>query len=291
MYDDILFPTDGSDAAESVLEYALDIAAEAEATIHALNVADTNVDSLVRIQDQVIDALEETGQEFVVAVATRARERGVPVTTEVCQGDPFSTIVAYADRCDADLIVIPTQGRRGIKRFLLGSVTERVINHAEIPVIAVNPKQSREPRYPPRHLLIPTDGSRGSELAVAEGIELANAIGATVHLLHVVETGGLGPDARSLAKESELKQRADDIVSEATTRVEATGVESYETAVEFGEPARVIRDYMEDHPIDLTVMGTHGTTNFSRYVLGGVSAKIVRTAPIPVMWVREPDSP
>lgn len=291
MYDDILFPTDGSDAAESVLEYALDIAAEEAATIHALNVADTNVDSLVRIQDQVIDALEQAGQEFVEAVATRARERGVPVTTEVSQGDPYSTIIAYADRCDADLIVIPTQGRQGIKRFLLGSVTERVINHAEIPVIAVNPKQSREPRYPPRHLLIPTDGSRGSELAVAEGIELANAIGATVHLLHVVETGGLGPDARSLSKESELKHRANDILSQATTRVEATGIESYETAVESGEPSRAIRDYMEEYPIDLTVMGTHGTTNFSRYVLGGVSAKIVRTAPIPVMWVREPDSP
>jgi nucleotide-binding universal stress UspA family protein len=52
----------------------------------------------------------------------------------------------------------------------------------------------------------------------------------------------------------------------------------------------VIRNYIDENEIDLTVMGTHGQTDFSRYVMGGVSAKLVRTSPVPVLWVRESES-
>ena len=55
------------------------------------------------------------------------------------------------------------------------------------------------------------------------------------------------------------------------------------------EPSKVSRDYIDENEIDLAVLGTHGRTDFSRYVMGGVSAKLVRTSPVPVMWVREPD--
>lgn len=72
-----------------------------------------------------------------------------------------------------------------------------------MPVIAVNPERDRALTYPRRHLLVPTDASRGAELAVTEGIAVANATGATLHLLHVVETGSLGPDARSVLEESD----------------------------------------------------------------------------------------
>ena len=65
MYDQILFPTDGSEPADTVLDYALKIASEHEATIHILNVADTSQDSLVRIRGDVIDILEQEGEEVV----------------------------------------------------------------------------------------------------------------------------------------------------------------------------------------------------------------------------------
>jgi nucleotide-binding universal stress UspA family protein len=59
MYDHILFPTDGSNPAETVLEYALQIASEHEATLRVLNVADTSRDSVTRIRGEIIDVLEE----------------------------------------------------------------------------------------------------------------------------------------------------------------------------------------------------------------------------------------
>lgn len=290
MYDTILFPTDGSDAAESVLEYALQIAAEHEATIHILNVADTGRDSVTTIRSEVIDVLETEGERIVAEAAQYAKDAGVPVVSAVLQGDPHKTIVDYSQQSDSDCIVMPTHGQRGIKRILLGSVTERVINTAEVPVTAVNPDRDRSLVYPPQHVLVPTDGSRGADLALAEGIAVARAPGATLHLLHVVETSGLGPDARSVLKEGELAERADEIIAEATEKIDDTSLDTITSVIEHGDPSKVICDYIDANEVDLAVMGTHGQTDFSRYVMGGVSAKIVRKSPVPVTWVREPES-
>ena len=185
---------------------------------------------------------------------------------------------------------MPTHGRRGIQRFLLGSVTERVINTESEPVIAVNPDRDRPLRYPPQRILVPTDGSQCAELALEEGIDVAKATGATLHLLHVVETGSLGPDARSVLREGELTGRANEIMTEATGKAEEASLDPVTSVTGHGEPSKVIRDYIAENEIDLAVLGTHGKTDFSRYVMGGVSAKVVRTSPVPVMWVRKPDS-
>ncbi len=81
MYDTILFPTDGSNAAESVLEYALQIASEHEATIHILNVADTGRDSVTTIRGEVIDVLETEGERIVAEATQYAKDEGVPVVS------------------------------------------------------------------------------------------------------------------------------------------------------------------------------------------------------------------
>ncbi|WP_135823805.1 universal stress protein [Halorussus ruber] len=290
MFDNILFPTDGSEPAESVLDYVLQIAAEHEATLHILNVADTSRDGLTQIRGDVIDVLEQEGQRIVDEATQRATERGIAVVPEIRQGDPYTSIVEYSQQSSVGLIVMPTHGRRGLKRSLIGSVTERVINTAEVPVVAVNPDRERPLAYPCQHVLVPTDGSRGAELALTNGIAVANATGATLHVLHVVETGNLGPDAQLVLKEEELAERANEIVTDAIETAEAGSLDAIESDIEHGVPSQEIRSYMEEHAIDLAVLGTHGETDFSRYVMGGVSAKLVRTSPVPVMWVREPES-
>lgn len=290
MYDRILYPTDGSEPAESVLDYALRIASEHEATIHILNVADTSRNSLTRIRGELIDVLEREGERIVDEAEQRATERGIPAVSEVIQGTPSTSIVEYGVQFDIDLIVMATHGRRGLGRFLIGSVTERVINTAEVPVISVNPDRDRPLSYPCEELLVPIDRSRGAEFALKEGVAVAKATGATLHLLHVVETGGLGPDIHSIPMEEELTERANTIIAEATATAEAESFDAVESEIEYGSPARKIRTYIRENGIDLAILGTHGETDFSRYVMGGVSAKIVRTSPIPVMCVREPES-
>lgn len=290
MYDQILFPTDGSAPTAAVLEYALDIAAEHDGAIHVISVVDTTSDGLAPAQPEMLEAQERAGQRIVDEAAAQARDRDVPVTTAVLQGTPHERIVEYSARSDVDCIVMPTHGRRGLQRYLLGSVTERVINTASVPVLSVNPERDRALTYPCRHLLVPTDGSRGAERAVTEGVAVAAATGATLHLLHVVETGSLGPDARARLPEGETPERANDVIAAAAELADSMSLDSYTTTIEYGEPVRAIHSYLEANPIDLAVLGTQGETDFSRYVMGGVSAKIVRTAPVPVLWVREPES-
>ncbi len=289
MYKRVLFPTDGSDIATTTLEYACAVADAHDATLHLLNVADTTRDSLTRIGDEVVDVLEREGREIVDAAAERARDRGVSVVPDVLQGDPSETIVEYADAADADVIVMPTHGRKGLHRVLLGSVTERVCNASDVPVVTVNPAADRAPRYPPRDVLVPVDGSEGANRALAEGIAVAEATGASLHLLHVVETASLGFDVRSAVGDEKLEQRATEVIESAVETASDSSVDVVTDTVAYGEPYREILSHVRDHDVDLVAIGAQGQTRFHRYVMGGVTAKIIRTSPAPVLMVRHGD--
>jgi nucleotide-binding universal stress UspA family protein len=291
MYTRLLFPTDGSDAAADGLDYALDVAAEHDATLHVLNVADTNQDSLTRIGGQVVDVLEDEGREVVDEAAERAAARGVGTVAEVLQGDPVKTIVDYAGEEDVDLIVMPTHGRQGLSRVLLGSVTERVVGSADVPVVVVDPEEASAFVYPPRGILVPTDGSRAAGLALETAIDLARETGAALHVLHVIETASLGFDVRSAVAAGELDTKAESILADAVETAETAGVETVIRSVADGRPYREIRSYVADHDVDLVAIGSHGETDFSRFVLGGVTNKIIRGSPVPVLLRREPDRP
>jgi len=287
MFDKVLFPTDGSDGAAAVFEHVLDVAEAHDATVHVLNVADTTRESVTQIRGQVIDALEQAGVRIVQETAERASDRGVPTVTEVMQGEPYRTIVDYADTYDIDLVIMPTHGRRGLERFLLGSTTERVVRRSDVPVLTVRPDDDVTVRYPYRNVLVPTDGSDPAGAALSVGIDVASTASAALHLLSVVDVTSLGVDVRTDIQTAALEESATEILDVAAERAREAGVAPAATAVEFGGSVpRTIRTYVGDHDIDLLIVGTHGRTGFDRYVLGSVTEQLVRTAPVPVLTVR-----
>lgn len=287
MYDQILFPTDGSETAATAFEYARSVASAHDATLHILHVADSTVTSTTRIGGDVVDVLEREGKEFVDELAERANSAGISAVTDVQQGGPAEMIVEYADEYDIELIVMPTHGRDGLKRHLLGSVTERVVNTASTPVLTVTPSEVEEFVYPPSTILLPTDGSRCAELALEEVTALADTTDAALHLLTVVETATLGIDVRSTVARDKLEERASELLDNATATAREAGVESIATSIAYGQPYKNIHSHITENDIDLVVMGTRGETDFSRYVLGSVSDKLIRTAPVPVLVVPE----
>jgi nucleotide-binding universal stress UspA family protein len=288
MFDKLLFPTDGSDGAAAVFDHVLDVAEAHDATVHVLNVADTTRESVTQVQGRIVDALEQAGAETVREAATRASDRGVPTVTEVLQGEPYRTIVDYAETYDVDLVIMPTHGRRGLERFLLGSTTERVVRRSEAPVLTIRPDDDVTVRYPYRRVLVPTDGSDPASAALDVGLGVADAASAAVHLLSVVDVTSLGVDVRADLQTAALEESAHEIVDRAAERATAAGFEPT-TAVEFGgSVTRVIRSYVTANDVDLVVVGTHGRTGFDRYVLGSVAEGLVRTAPVPVLTVRGP---
>ncbi|WP_144901482.1 universal stress protein [Halobellus captivus] len=140
MYDDVLVPTDGSDGTVQALEHALDIASTRDATIHALSVVDRRL--YLAAGEEQKETLKETmkgdAQSAVERVADQAAEGGVDYTTAVRDGVPYRAILEYADENDVDLIVMGTHGRSGRDKLAnLGSVTERVVENTQKPILVV----------------------------------------------------------------------------------------------------------------------------------------------------------
>ncbi|MFB6281943.1 MAG: universal stress protein [Haloferacaceae archaeon] len=145
MYDEILVPTDGSAAAERAIEHAVDLAGRYDARIHAFYVVDTSAyAALEGAGTAVVDALEDQGREAVAAVVDAAEAAGVPAERVVRDGSPHRNILDYIDEAGVDLVVMGTHGRRGIDRYLLGSVTERVVRSSPVPVLTVRMADAEE---------------------------------------------------------------------------------------------------------------------------------------------------
>lgn len=136
MYDRILVPTDGSAGSETVAAHAADLAVATGADLAAVYVVPEST-SDVTISDEAAAREREAGEKALQAVAAVAEDRDVPVETELRQGTPDREIVAHADAVGADLLVMGTHGRQGLKRYVLGSVTEHVIREADQAVLAV----------------------------------------------------------------------------------------------------------------------------------------------------------
>ncbi|PCR90538.1 universal stress protein [Natrinema ejinorense] len=132
MYQDILIPTDGSDGTRQSITHGLTIADRFDATIHALSIVPEGPLGTLQT-DEAIPAAERA----VERVETEATREGVDAVTAVEQGVPHEEILAYVDEHGIDMIVMGTQGRTGLDRVLVGSVTERVVRMADVPIVTV----------------------------------------------------------------------------------------------------------------------------------------------------------
>ncbi|NHX37740.1 MULTISPECIES: universal stress protein [Halolamina] len=289
MYDKLLFPTDSSEGTSTAFDHALDVAATHDATVHVLNVVDTSGDGRRRGGDDAVAELESEGEQLVSETAAAARERGVDTETAVERGNPYRAIVDYANAEGIDLITMPTHGRRGLERFLLGSTTERVVRRADVPVLTIRPHEETRIEHPYRNVLVPTDGSACAEEALTTGIEMATVDNARLHLLSVIDTMALGADVRTEMQLETIEESANRIVDDAADLATERGIDVPVTAVEFGSSIpNTVLSYVDEHEVDLLVVGTHGRTGFDRYLLGSVTEKLIRTSPVPVLTVREP---
>ncbi|MFD1595270.1 universal stress protein [Haloplanus litoreus] len=145
MYHDILVPTDGSNASAAAVDHAVSLASQYDARVHALYVVDTGSYGLLEERASVVvDALREEGKKAVGTVETAAETADLGVETAVVEGTVHRSILDYAEENGVDLIVMGTHGRRGIDRYLLGSVTERIVRSAPIPVLTVRGESAED---------------------------------------------------------------------------------------------------------------------------------------------------
>lgn len=285
MYERILLPVDQSTESTDLLHQAAELAHWADAEVEVLYVADSSRDSVTLTDGNVVDALVEGGETVVEAAGEVLDSLGVEYGTDVVQGVPAQTIVDYADRYEYDLIAMPTHAREGLSRYLLGSVTEKVVRLSPVPVLTTHSEQERA-AFPFDRLLIPTDGSDVAFQAAEHGLEFAAALDAEVHVL----SASVGPMLADLSGPVGTDSGQEPAESAVNAVVEAAAEYDVDTVVSHvveGTADGAIIDAVDEEPIDAVVMGTTGRQGVDRVLLGSVAEKTVRSAPVPVITVGE----
>ncbi len=144
MHEKILIPTDGSDRVQAAVEYGVDLAAECEATVHALYVIETKahyVFTAAGHNPAEMDEYREYGTRIVEGVVDQAVERGLDGIGAVRSGNVAQEITAYARERDVDCIVMGAQGRTDVDDYLVGGTTEKVVRTADVPVTTVRHRE------------------------------------------------------------------------------------------------------------------------------------------------------
>ncbi|MDO5625173.1 MAG: universal stress protein [Pseudomonadota bacterium] len=146
MYKRILVATDGSELSNKAVNHAIGLAALSGAELMALKVVPRypqsyfegsiplSADDVARVEKQ----WTEDGQNVVDAVKQAGEAKGVKVLAILAKSDVVSdALIAAAQKHEADLIVMASHGRKGVRRLLLGSETQQVLTHSEIPVLVL----------------------------------------------------------------------------------------------------------------------------------------------------------
>lgn len=286
MYDTIVVPVDGSDPAHAAVETAVQVAETFDAEVSFLAVVEPSERSLTEPLPDDPDRgdLDSQWLEAFDRAEARAAISGVPFQTSFESGAPHEELESHAESVDADLVTMGTHGRTGLDRLLLGSVTERTLRVLDVPVLTVPGTDGFVDDVD--DVLVPTDGSPGSERAATQACAFADAHDATVHALGVVDVQSLaavgegGVAIPDVIHSLEAQRERD--VDAVRERAEDYGVDVDSTVTE-GAPERVIRDAADDRDADLIAMGTHGRQGVERFFLGSVTERTVREGEVPVL--------
>lgn len=300
MYKKILLPLDGSTLAEQAIEPALTLAEQTGGKVILVQVP--VMDLIVShpviggygvlLPDQSSDEAFAQANAYLSQIQNKYQRSGITIVPMVVEGDPASAIVDTAVLEKADLIVMSTHGRSGLDRFIMGSVTEKVLQKAPCPVLALRSGD------PIRNVLMTLDGSAMSETAVKPGLDLARGLGAHPIILRVDNRDSY-LDQRELDEINHLESglaeqvmdgfynRIPDYVKRIVGQYEEEDGE-IETTIAEGDPADYILRVAADKKVDVIVMATHGRTGLRRWLYGSTTNKVMRATGRSMLIVRPP---
>jgi nucleotide-binding universal stress UspA family protein len=296
MFTHLLVPLDGSKVAEGVLPFSASLAERLGAAVTLLHVMEQNAPSAVHGERHLTDTAE--ARRYLEALTDRYFAGGsVRVDQHVHTNEERNvarSIVAHAVELGADLIVLCTHGRGGLRHRVFGSNAQHVVRAGTIPVLLLPPTAGAPRAFTCEHMLAPLDGRPGHEDALAVAASLARACHAVLHVLAVVPTLGTlsGEQARTgqllpgtTAAMLELEEReAVAYVARQSDHLRDAGLEVV-TQVGRGDPGTVILRTAERVTADVIVMGTHGRTGLDAFWSGSVAPRVSGRAPIPLLLV------
>lgn len=282
----VLFATDLSDAASAAIPYAKEIAKRYEAHLFVLHVrppvvnpmtppqAWVNIEEAAKIEDE--RHRKELGALFV--------ETNAEILIQ--EGDLQAVLESTIEHRKVDLVVIGTNGRSGIKKFILGSVAEEIFRQVTCPVLTVGPNAPVmfATNGRPHNILYATDLSATGHLTASYAISLAQEFQANLILTHAVSN----PAAGDLVNAAQLENH----YREALGRLVPPEAETWcnvEYVVKQGQAADAILEVARERHVDLIVLGVHPEKGFpgaATHLPIATAHKVVTHAHCPVLTVR-----
>lgn len=297
MNDRILVPLDGSPRAEQILVQVARLLRREDAEVTLLRVVDVPY-SIARRETTGLLEEERAAATSYLAETVRALEKqGVRARSLPREGSPAEEILRAADDERSTLIAISSHGRGGAARWLLGSVAEKVMRAAPVPVLLTRsfqkgpqgvPLPSGAGELPFRRLLVPVDGGDAALHAVPAAAVFAKLFGAEIDVLRVEEPPLPAFGVRLPSVPRPPAAPGADATAEAERavgRFREYGIPAH-ALVAVGDPAAVILETADARKADLIAMATHGRSGVSRWALGSVTERVLRHATLPMLVTR-----
>jgi nucleotide-binding universal stress UspA family protein len=294
----ILCATDLSDFSNSAVIQAIGMAKEFGSTLFICHVIDlplvTMHGAAFVYPEEQIEEMKTSAMEQINGLVAGSELNWEAV---VETGPVSSTLCRLAIEKRADLAIVSTHRRSGLKRLFLGSVTERLLRTIACPLLVVTPPEkagipvNQFKGFGFKQILVGCDFSVDSGRAVEYGFSLAQEFEAVIHLVHVVEPfvyrDTMLPDATKTEALTEVttgcRKRLDDLVP-----ADANNWCQVEIACEAGKPFQALKTYADTHRIDLIVLGVRGHSLVETMLLGSTTDRVIRGVACPVLSVCPP---
>ncbi|MGH7580865.1 MAG: universal stress protein [Gemmatimonadales bacterium] len=298
----VLVPLDASPLAEQALPLAAEIARATRARLRLVLVhlrPSPPTDQLTaRLATSIDLATRKAERSYLRRTAAGLRGKlGRRVTGVTLAGPVAPTLIKYIGEIGADLVVMSTHGRGGVRRAWLGSVADQLVRSLEIPLVLIPADGTSASGASPVEILVALDGSPLAEGVLEPATALARAFGARLGLLQVVPPVLLADPPRppSLKFREDLtsmrRQQAQDYLDDLAERMRAEGLRAGSSAVVGAPVAQTILDVARGEAVGMLAVATHGRGGLRRMMLGSVADKLVRGANKPVLVVRPRPAP
>jgi nucleotide-binding universal stress UspA family protein len=286
----ILVPLDGSELAESILPFVEEFARLTGASLGLMQVIEPQPEAVGRWEaapsalEEALAAAGRRAQRYLTGLAARLAPAGLGIRTEVTSGPTAETIIQRSRAFD--LVAMATHGRSGIGRWVYGSVADKVLRGASVPVLLVRARADGAAAGGPlQRILVPLDGSPLAEQALPVAAELAQRAGAELALVQsvfwaqapVIDPAGYGGAFAVAGLIEQAEADAHAYLEQAGRPLVERGL-VVQTAVRFEPAADAILSVASEREADLIVMSTHGRSGLGRWVLGSVADRVLRAA-------------
>ncbi len=252
----VLFATDFSPSSETSMRYGLGLSRRYDATLYTVSVVSAEITYDAQPPDPLY--LRHSAENKMAKLVDSELFQGIKHLELVREGFGLvsEVLLELIDRLHIDLIVLGTHGRGGIKKLVLGSTAEEIINRAPCAVLTVGPQ------VPPRltselklrRILCPINLRAGSDRVLTYALSLARDENAHLTLLHVLKMPADAPSKlRETERDTAIKELAQLLPPETSPCVEVQSI------VEIGEPGQRILKVAEGQGADLMVIGPHHT--------------------------------